>query len=129
MSAQSSTGNPATMPAKPNRRRHDPEDSEAHAHRRAVDTDAVLHLHGRVGDCEESIRKLLQSQRDMADNLKSLNQNLGRVADVLEALSNFKGFWMTLRLMSGAAKVVLPLLAVAGAVWLFLKTGQWRMGA
>lgn len=112
--------------ANPNRRRHDPEDSEAHAHRRATDHDAVLHLHDRIGDCEENIRNLLESHREMSDNIKSLNQNLGRVADVLEALSNFKGFWLTLRLLSGAVKVVLPLLAIAGAVWLFLKTGQWR---
>lgn len=94
------------MPAKPSRRRND--------------------LHERMDDCEESIRNLLESHREMADNMKSLNQNLGRVADVLEALSNLKGFWLTLRLASGAARIVLPLLAIAAAVLLFLKTGQWR---
>lgn len=116
------------MTAKPTRRRNDPEDSEAHVHRRATDQDAVLHLHSRIHDCEESIAHLLESHRDMADNMKNLNQNIGRVADVLEALSNLKGFWLTLRLVSGGAKIVLPLLAVAAAVLLFLKTGQWKAG-
>lgn len=31
-----------------NRRRGDPDDSEAHVHRRSTDANAVLHLHSRV---------------------------------------------------------------------------------
>ncbi|MCK9386079.1 MAG: hypothetical protein M0Q15_15830 [Nevskia sp.] len=112
------------------RRHNDAPDSQASAHRRRTDEDAVLHLHGRVSDCESSIEKLLVSHRDMAENMASLNLNLGRVADVLEALGNLKGFWLTFKLMSAVAKATMPLLALAGAllaaVWLFVKTGQWR---
>lgn len=108
------------------RRRNDPDDSEAHAHRRQTDTDAVLHLHGRVADCEDSINKLLESHREMGENLKSLNLNIGRVADVLEAIGNLKGFWWTVRMMSTGAKIVIPILGFVGAVWLLIKTGQWR---
>lgn len=116
------TPNPHTA----SRRRTDSEDSEAHAHRRRADSDAVLHLHGRVADCEQSIRQLLESHREMALNMKSLNLNLGRVADVLEALGNLKGFWWTMKLMSTFAKAAIPLLALAGAIWLFIRTGQWN---
>lgn len=108
------------------RRHNDAPDSQASAHRRSTDEDAVLHLHGRVADCESSIEKLLVSHRDMAKNMESLNLNLGRVADVLEALSNLKGFWWTVKLLSACAKAAIPLLALAAAVWLFVKTGQWR---
>lgn len=108
------------------RRHNDAEDSQASVHRRRTDEDAVLHLHGRVADCEASIEKLLVSHRDMAENMKSLNLNLGRVADVLEALGNLKGFWWTVSLMSTVAKAALPLLALAAAIWFFAKTGQWK---
>lgn len=113
--------------ATPNRRRGDPSDSEAHVHRRKTDQDAVLHLHSRIADCEESIQKLLESQQQMTENLRKLTDNTGRLADVLEAWNNVKGFWWTLKLLSGGAKIVIPLIALGGAAWLFLKTGQWRV--
>jgi hypothetical protein len=107
-------------------RRDDAADSQASVHRRKTDADSVLHLHGRVDDCEASIKKLLESHREMAENMKSLNTNLGRVADVLEALGNLKGFWWTVKLMSAVAKATVPLLALAAALWFFAKTGVWR---
>lgn len=113
------------MPTARTRRRTDPEDSEAHAHRRHTDADAVLHLHSRIADCEESIKKLLDSQQQMTENLKKLTDNTGRLADVLEAWNNVKGFWWTLKLMSGAAKVLLPIAAFGATVWIFIKTGRW----
>jgi hypothetical protein len=113
--------------ALPNRRRGDPTDSEAHAHRRKTDENAMLHLHSRVADCEESIQKLLESQQHMTENLKKLTDNTGRLADVLEAWQNVKGFWWTLRMMSSGAKIVVPLIAVIAAAWLFLKTGNWEV--
>lgn len=108
-----------------NRRNSDPEDSQAHVHRRNVDSNAVLHLHSRVADCEESIDKLLASQAAMADNFKRLSENLGRVAEVLEAWNNAKGFWLTIRFVSAVVKVVVPIAALLVAVWVLLKTGQW----
>ena len=108
------------------RRRHaDPEDSEAHVHRRATDSEAVLRLHDRVDDHDRKFADHDSVIGKMAENLQNLNQNLSRVADVLEALNNVKGFWLTLRLISGAAKIVLPIAVVIGAMWVFLKTGQW----
>lgn len=108
-----------------NRRRGDPDESEAHVHRRKTDTEAVLHLHGRVADCEESIGKLLEAQREMTTNMRTLTDNMGRIAEVLEAWNNAKGFWVTLKFMSGFSKVALPIIAFTGALWLFIKTGQW----
>lgn len=111
-----------------NRRRTDPEDSEAHVHRRATDTEAVLHLHSRVADCEESIIKLVESQRDMSEHIRQLTANMGRVADALEAWSNVKGFWVTMKFLSSFVKTVWPIAATIGAIWLFIKTGRWISG-
>lgn len=113
------------MALPPNRRRGDSDDSEAHIHRRKCDSDAVLHLHSRVADCEESIGKLLEAQRDVTANMRTLTANMGRIAEVLEAWNNAKGFWITLKLASAGAKVLLPLLAFGAAVFIFMKTGKW----
>lgn len=109
------------------RRRGDPADSEAHVHRRKTDHDEVLRLHSRVGDCEKSINKLLESQQLMTEHVKKLTDNTGRLADVLEAWNNVKGFWWTLKLMSGGAKIVIPIVALVAALWIFLKTGHWEI--
>lgn len=108
-----------------NRRRGDPDDSESHVHRRGSDADAVLHLHSRVADCEESIAKLLSAQREMTENMRTLTDNMGRIAEVLEAWNNAKGFWITIKFAAAFAKVIVPLMAFAAALWLFVKTGQW----
>jgi len=116
------------MTARPNRRRTDPEDSEAHVHRRTTDSDAVLHLHSRVADCEDSIVKLLESHREMAENMKLLTDNIGRVADALETWSNVKGFWAVMKFASSAVKTLWPIAAFFAAIWLFIKTGRWVSG-
>jgi len=109
------------------RRKHDPHDSEAHAHRRGTDDDSVLRLHNRLEDCEESIDKLLQSQHEMSENLKRLTDNTGRLADVLEAWNNVKGFWWTVKGLSAVAKIIGPLLVLMAAIWFFVKTGHWEL--
>ena len=118
------------MPATPNRRRGDPDDSQAHVHRRSTDDDAVLRLHSRLDDHDRKLEEVFEILRSNAENLKSLNDNLGRVADVLETMSNLKGFWLTVKLLSSVSKVMLPPLlvfgALAGAVYVYLKTGMWR---
>lgn len=109
------------------RRKTDPDDSHGHVHRRNTDADAVLHLHARVDEHDSLIADILAAQRDMTDNLRKLTDNTGRLADVLEAWNNVKGFWWTMKLLSTSAKIFIPLLAVAAAVVYFVKTGQWRM--
>lgn len=106
-----------------NRRKTDPDDSQAHVHRRKTDSDTILHLHSRIQDCEESIEKLLQAQQKMTDNLIPLTDNLGRVAEVLEAWNNAKGFWVTLKFISATAKILIPIAAIAGASWIAFKSG------
>lgn len=108
-----------------NRRLHDPEDSNAHVHRRATDANAVLRLHDRLDDIEPRVDGHDQTLSLFADSLQDLNRTIGRAADGLEALSNFRGFVLTMKLFSGAAKIMLPVLAVIAAVVLFIKTGQW----
>ena len=116
------------MPSiKPSRRRTDPDDSESHVHRRATDGEAVLALHSRVEDHDRKIGEILETQRAMTENLKKLTENTGRLADVLEAWNNVKGFWWTLKLISSAAKIAVPMLAFVGAVWYFAKTGHWEI--
>lgn len=111
--------------SQPTRRKTDSEDSNAHMHRRATDRDAVAFLHRRVDDHDATINKILESQRDMADNLKTLTNNLGRVAEVLEAWNNAKGFWLTVKFMSAVMRVLVPLGAFGLALWVLLKTGIW----
>ena len=108
------------------RRRHDPEDSQAHAHRRETDANAVLRLHDRVDDNERAIQRIDATLGSLVASMKGLTDNTGRLADVLEAWNNVKGFWWTLKLLGGAARILLPLLAIGGAVWVFLKTGVWN---
>jgi len=113
----------ADMEARHDRRATDTDDSQAHVHRRKTDSDALLHLHSRIADCEESILKLLEAQQHVTDSMTRLTDNMGRIAEVLEAWNNAKGFWLTLKFMSGAAKVLLPILAISGAIWAVVKAG------
>lgn len=115
-----------TGPNNPRRRRHDPEDSEAHAHRRATDADAVARLHDRVDDHERDITRIDGTLTQLVANMQGLTDNTGRLADVLEAWNNVKGFWWTIKAMSTMAKLAAPILMLAAALWLFAKTGQWR---
>lgn len=114
-------------PHQARRRRSDPEDSEAHVHRRTTDSDAVLYLHERVDDHERAIKQIIVSQRDMAENLKKLTENTGRLADVLEAWNNVKGFWWTIRGVGAVAKILIPIMVLGGAIWWFIKTGRWEL--
>lgn len=110
------------------RRRHDPPESEAHAHRRATDADAVLRLHDRVDDHDRRLdghEKLIDTFRTSID---SLNANMGRVADVLETLANIKGFWATLKMMSAGSKIVLSIAAAVVALWGGFKFLVWLAG-
>lgn len=120
---------PNLNPYQARRRRHDPEDSEAHAHRRDTDAEAIIRLHDRLDDIEPRVDAHDQTLALFADSLKELNRTIGRAADGLEALSNFKGFVLTMKLFSGAAKIMLPVLAVVAAVVLFIKTGHWSAGS
>lgn len=88
--------------------------------------DAMMHVHNRLQDCEDSIAGLVESNRKISATLETLAANIGRVAEVLEAFSNAKGFWLTIKFLSAFAKVLLPILIFAGAIWVFLKTGNWR---
>lgn len=92
-----------------------------------TDSDAVLYLHERVDDHERAIEQIIASQRDMADNLKKLTENTGRLADVLEAWNNVKGFWWTIRMVGAVAKILIPIMMLGGAIWLFIKTGNWEL--
>jgi uncharacterized membrane protein len=85
-------------------------------------------MHNRLDDCEKSIQILLESNRATAESLKSLTENLGRVAEVLEAWNNAKGFWLTLKLVGGGVRVVSPIVAFVVVVWVFIKTGKWITG-
>jgi hypothetical protein len=116
-------------PTQTRRRKTDPDESEAHVHRRKSDSDAILHMHNRLNDCEESIKLLLESNRDTAELLKSLTGELGRVAEVLEAWNNAKGFILTLKLISGGVKIIVPIVAFVVVVWVFIKTGKWIASA
>ena len=111
-----------------NRRKTDPEESQAHVHRRKSDADSILHMHNRLDDCEESIKLLLESNRATAELLQSLSEELGRVAEVLEAWNNAKGFILTLKLISGGVKVIAPIVAFVVITWVFIKTGKWVTG-
>jgi K+/H+ antiporter YhaU regulatory subunit KhtT len=111
-----------------NRRKTDPEESQAHVHRRKSDADSILHMHNRLDDCEETIKKLLESNRETAELLQSLTGELSRVAEVLEAWNNAKGFILTLKLISGGVKVIAPIVAFVVIIWVFIKTGKWVTG-
>ena len=117
-------------PHEARRRRNDPEDSQAHAHRRASDSEAVLRLHDRVGDTERRLDTHDELLGTLAANMGDLTKNTGRLADVLEAWSNIRGFWWTLKMMGCAVKLLMPFIlfgtAVLAAVWLYGKTGVWE---
>jgi len=108
------------------RRRNDPDDSEAHSHRRATDADAVARLHDRVDDHDRDILRIDGTLVELVTNMKGLTDNTGRLADVLEAWNNVRGFWWTIKAFSAMAKLVAPILMLAGALWLFGKTGHWK---
>lgn len=88
----------------------------------------MLHLHARVDDHDEKIVEILKANRDMAENIKLLTTNMGRIADVLEMVQNAKGFWATLKLVSTAAKIVLPIITLGAALWGAFRFAVWIAG-
>lgn len=108
------------------RRKNDPADSEAHAHRRATDEDAIIRLHDRVDDHDRDILRIDGTLTDLVSNMKGLTDNTGRLADVLEAWNNVRGFWWTIKALSALARLIAPILLFMAALWLFAKTGHWK---
>lgn len=107
------------------RRRNDPPESDAHAHRRATDADAVARLHDRVNDHARRLDGHDMLLDGFSKSIDALNQNIGRVADVLEALTNLKGFWATLKLASAGSKIMLTLVAAGTAMWAAFEFLVW----
>jgi len=115
------------------RRKRDPADSEAHAHRFADDEGDMARLHvriddlaGMVGGNTRDINRIDGTLTKLASTMQGLTDNTGRLADVLEAWNNVKGFWWTVKAMSTLTKLIMPVLLLFAAVWLFAKTGQWK---
>lgn len=122
------------------RRKHDPADSDAHAHRRETDVAEFARLHGRVDDIagmvggntrdisriDSTLAVLVKNMQDMADDTAEMKNNTARTADMLEAWGNVKGFWWTLAALGTLTKLLTPILLLIAAVWLFAKTGQWK---
>lgn len=115
------------------RRKHDPADSEAHAHRRADDDNDLARLHiriddiaGMVGGNTRDISRIDGTLTTLVSSMQGLTDNTGRLADVLEAWNNVKGFWWTVKAMSMLIKLLAPILLLFAAVWLFAKTGHWK---
>lgn len=86
----------------------------------------MLRLHDRVDDHERDIARIDGTLTKLVDNMQGLTDNTGRLADVLEAWNNVKGFWWTIKAMSALAKLAAPVLLFIAALWLFAKTGQWK---
>lgn len=115
------------------RRKHDPADSDAHAHRRADDDDDMARMHvrlndlaGMVGGNTRDINRIDATLATLVDSMQGLTDNTGRLADVMEAWNNVKGFWWTVKALSTLAKLAAPILLLFAAVWLFAKTGNWK---
>lgn len=115
------------------RRKFDPDNSEAHAHRRADDEGDVARLHVRIDDLAgiiggntRDINRIDGTLTQLAGTMQGLTDNTGRLADVLEAWNNVKGFWWTVKAVGTLTKLVMPLLVLFAAVWLFAKTGIWK---
>lgn len=120
-------------PHEARRRKHDPADSEAHAHRRATDDDDLARLHiriddiaGMVGGNTRDITRIDGTLATLVSSMQGLTDNTGRLADVLEAWNNVKGFWWTMKALSALAKLAAPILLFVAAVWVLAKTGQWK---
>ncbi|MDZ7595882.1 MAG: hypothetical protein U0932_14635 [Thiobacillus sp.] len=112
------------------RRKGDGAGSQEHAHRRAADDGEMARLHSRIDDHDRDIKQIIETQRVVAESIAGLTGPVGRLADVLETWNNVKGFWWTVKMLSSAAKVLVPLLLFAAALfaafWLYAKTGQWE---
>ena len=110
------------------RRKNDPENSEAHFHRRKTDGETVIQLHARVDDHEEKIAAILSAQQEMTENIRQLTTNMGRIADVLEMWNNAKGFWATIKMISTGVKIIIPLIAFTGLLWGGFRFLVWLAG-
>lgn len=101
-----------------------------HEHRR--DSEPLGHLHRRVDDCEQhviqmrtDISALKNQQSLMAGEFAQLNQYIGRMAEIMEAWNNAKGFWSVMQFVTAFVKVAAALGLFFAAIWVFLKTGVW----
>ena len=97
-------------------------------HRRDTDNNAILHLHDRVDDHDLRFAKMENVIQGFAENVRQLNENMGRIASVLEFFRDLRGFWATLKLASTFAKVILSFAAVSGLVWGGFKFLVWLSG-
>lgn len=105
-------------------------DSKEHLHRRKTDRENALHAHVRLDDHEEKIvhltavtDQLLSGQTDLVKTLGKLNDNATIIAEVLTAWGSVKGFWATLKFISAAGRVLLPMIVFVGAVYAFFRYG------
>lgn len=104
-----------------------------HMHRRSTDpVNSMWRLHRRMDDCEKNVSEIKKDISDLknqqgalTNEFTQMNQHVGRMAEIMEAWNNAKGFWAVMRFMSAFAKVSVIVGGLAAAIWIFLKTGYW----
>lgn len=118
------------MAIEKNTRSGDSKDSKEYLHRRKTDRENAIHAHVRLDDHEEKINhltavtdSLLSGQTDLVKTLGKLNDNATIIAEVLSAWGSVKGFWTTLKFISAAGRVLLPVVIFFGVIYAFFRYG------
>ena len=86
-------------------------------------TAEILEHHKHVADLHAIVHETNQTVRDMKDIVENMK-------DIIEAWNTFKGFskGMTLlgKFASLTGRILWPIIAAAGTIALFIKTGHWQ---
>lgn len=93
--------------------------------RSMTESEMINDLNERVLDCERKIKNVTEEQATVSLQITELNIHISRIADILEAWNNVKGFWSVMRLISNAAKVGMIIIGAILAVFIFIRTGHW----
>ncbi len=126
------------MPNETKKRAGDHAESSEYLHRRKTDREYVIQAHTRLDDHEERLQshaklltglaqvdeQIISGQKALVLQLSALNENASKIAEILGAWGSVKGFWTTLKFISAASKIIIPIIVFFGAIYAFFRFGH-----
>jgi len=80
----------------------------------------------------DNFATLIDIQKQQGEQLKiqsaaqsQHSEHMRTMVEILQAWNNAKGFAATIKFISTAAKVIMPIIGIAGAIFIAYKTGVW----
>lgn len=78
-------------------------------------------------ELRERVDSIAQTVNEHAIVINKMNQTQADIREMLDVFTSVKGGMVVLGWIGTVAKWVWPIIATGIAVWVYLKTGEWRM--